>query len=551
MSGIGDSINVQLYGGGDGREIRVSQGGGIFTQFAMDDFINLHNFTIRNDRVTRLPDLPVSQIVIYSESGNDPIWIGGYGSDNEPAVNDGIPLFEGNYAFLDVTNANKISLIATTNSQVVFVGAFLSGTNTLDPDRVIPAYPPDTTAPTITTASVSPANGATNVAWNVTISIPFSEQLDDTTVNTTTFTMEDDTLADAPVTVTVGLDPSDSSKVVIQPVSNLSSLHNYTVRVTTGVKDTSGNALASPYSFSFQAALNAPGADNTPPTYVSSSPLNNATNVSVSTSIVLTFSEAIQQPNGQTNPCIKLYQASNDQEITISIFTMSTDSKSVTLSGLALDYSKAYYVKVFGTDTSGATAVKDVSNNQLTTTTTINFTTQSPPLETVYSVGGNTYLKLDEDNYILLLEKVVNNQSSLYNRTPQEWEFDAYKYGSPDGSYSIIWYRLSGSNYTTYRTLKTATASSLSTTVGSKISINDSTNTEKMQVGDAVGFSYTGGSSSNYISVKTSNTDSKDGSNTVLRRSYYTYGSSFPGFVTTNDVSSNDLAFTVRCLSNS
>lgn len=546
MSGIGDAINVQLYGGSDGREIRVSEGGGIFTQFAGDDIKNLKRFTIRNDRVTRLPDLPTSQVIIYSEEGNDPIWISGTG-DDEPEVHGGIPLLEGNYAFYDVTNANKISMIAETNNQVVFVNAIRSGPNTLDPDRTVPTYPPDTTAPTITTASVSPANGATAVAWDVTISIPFSENLDPTTVNTTSFTMEDDDNGDAAVEVEVGLDPTDNSKVIVQPTSNLSSLHDYTVRVTTAVEDLAGNALASPYSFSFQAALNAPGTETTPPTFVSSTPTDDSTNVSLNATIVLTFSEAIQQPNAQTNPSIKLFKAANNQEVPISIYTMSTGNKSVQIGGFTLDYSTSYYIKAFGTDASGQTAVKDTVGNQMTTTTTIDFTTQSPPLETVYSVGGNTYYKLDKDNYILFAEKAVNTQSSLYNRTPQEWEFDVYKFGNPSGNYTIGWYRLSGGNYSLFRTLKTAAASSLSTTVGSKISINDSTNTtNKIQTGDYIGFAFTGGDSNNYIAVKASNTDVKDGTNSVGRRRYYTYGSSLPGFVTENDITSIDIAFTMK-----
>lgn len=544
MSGTGEAQNVQVYGGSDGNPIRVSPGGGMYTQFAMDDFKNLRRFTIKSDVPTRLPDLPTSLVILYSEEGNDPMWIGGYG-DDIPAVHEGIPLFEGNYAYFETTNANKISIIAETNNQVVFAAAFLSGTNTLDPDAPVPEYPPDIIPPTITTGSVSPANSATGVDWDISISIPFSEDLDDSTVNTDNFTLEDDDDGDALIDCAVGLDPTDASIVIIQPTSNLSSLNNYTFRVTTDVKDAGGNNLVSPYSSSFQTALNPPGADNTPPTFVSSNPTDGATNVSLTASIIFTFSEAIQQPNGSSNPCIKLYQNSNDQEIPISIFSMSTDNKSVTLGGMSLEYSTAYYIKVFGTDDPTQTPVKDIANNLLTTTTTLTFTTTSPPLETVYSVGGNTYYKLDEDNYILLVEKVVNSSSRLYNRKPKEWEFDAYKYGSPNSNYTIGWYRLSGGSYSLFRTLKTASASSLSSTVGSKITINDSTNESTIAIGDIIGFSYTGGDSSNYIAVKLSNVDAVDGSNSVLRRKYYTYGPAF-GFTTETDVSSQDLAFTMR-----
>lgn len=545
MSGTGEAINVQVYGGSDGNPVRVSPGGGMFTQFAMDDFKNLRRFTIKSDAPTRLPDLPTSLVIIYNEEGNDPMWIGGYG-DDEPAVHEGIPLFEGNYAYFETTNANKISIIAETNAQVIFVGAFLSGTNTLDPDREIPEYPPDTTPPTVTTASVSPANGSTSIAWDVSISIPFSEILDDTTVNTDNFTLENDDDGDTLIECEVGLDPSDTSKVTIQPISDLSSLTDYTVRVTTDVKDLAGNSLASPYSFSFQTALNAPGEDNDPPTFTATSLTDNATNVSLTVNIIFAFSEAIQPPHAQTNPCIKLFQTSNNAQLPISIFSMSTNGRSVTLGGFSLEYSKSYYVKVFGTDTTGSTPVKDIAGNSLETTATIDFTTVPPPIETVYSVGGNAYYKLSQDNYFLFSEKVVNSQSRMYNRKPKEWEFDAYKYNNPAGNYTIGWWRLNSSgNYFLFRTLKTAAASTLSTSSGTKISINDSTNEEPMKIGDYVGFFYNNGSSSSYIAVKLSTADVIDGSNSVLRRSYYTYGPSF-GFTTNSDVSSQELAFTMK-----
>lgn len=548
MSGSGEAMNVQLYGGDNGVPIRVSEGGGIFVQHAGDDIKNLKRFTIRNDRVTRLPDLSTSMVIVYSEEGNDPIWMSGVG-DDEPAVHAGIPLFEGNYAYWEVTNANKISLIAETNNQVVFVNAIRSGPDTIDPDREIPEYPPDTTPPTITTGSVTPANGATDVAWDVIISIPFSENLDPDTVNTDNFTLEDDDAANAPVLCDVYLDSTDASKVLMKPTpSPLTSLTNYTARVTNNVTDKAGNALVSPYSFSFQTVAEAPPPDTTPPTFVSSTPADETTGVSLTGTITLTFSEAIQQPNGTTNSCIKLYRTSNNSEVIISIFSMSGDAKSVDISGIELEYSTSYYIKVFGTDTSGETPVKDISNNELTTTTTIDFTTQSPSTETIYSVSGTTYYKLSEDNYILFAEKAVNSSSRLYNREPKEWVFDVYRVGSPGGSYTIGWYRLdSNGNYFLFRTLQTALASSVSTTVGSKITVSDDTNENKIQSGDYIGFVFDNGNSSNYLAVRAAG-DVVDGSNSVIRRSYYTYGPSF-GFKTTGDVSSLDLAMTVKASS--
>ena len=98
----------------------------------------------------------------------------------------------------------------------------------------------DTTPPTV--FSTNPADTATNVAVNTTITATFSEAMDSSTINTSTFTLS------GGVTGTVTY---SGTTATFTPSSNLAYNTTYTATVTTGVRDTSGNAMASNYTWSF------------------------------------------------------------------------------------------------------------------------------------------------------------------------------------------------------------------------------------------------------------------------------------------------------------
>jgi hypothetical protein len=94
----------------------------------------------------------------------------------------------------------------------------------------------DTTAPTV--ASTNPVNGATGVALSKKISATFSEAMDPTKINTTTFTLKQGTTPVLGTVTHVGL------IATFTPKSNLSAGTKYTATITTGAKDLAGNALA-------------------------------------------------------------------------------------------------------------------------------------------------------------------------------------------------------------------------------------------------------------------------------------------------------------------
>jgi hypothetical protein len=109
------------------------------------------------------------------------------------------------------------------------------------------SWEPDYTKPTVTT--VSPANGATNIATNTSsITATFSESMDESSIYASTFTVQNS--SGASVSGTVTYDPS-TNKVTFIPSSTLAYSTTYTAKLNTGVKDLAGNALASDYTWTF------------------------------------------------------------------------------------------------------------------------------------------------------------------------------------------------------------------------------------------------------------------------------------------------------------
>ncbi len=147
---------------------------------------------------------------------------------------------------------------------------------------------PDTTPPTV--ISTIPANGATNVAINSTISVTFSEPMDPLSINSLSGTVTGP--GGWSVMGTVVYVPS-SNTLIFTPTNPLNNSSTYIVTLVAGINgitDLAGNAMAANYVFSFQTAA-AP--DTTPPTVTLTSPVDSAVNVLVNSTIKATFSEAM------------------------------------------------------------------------------------------------------------------------------------------------------------------------------------------------------------------------------------------------------------------
>ena len=133
-----------------------------------------------------------------------------------------------------------------------------------------------TTAPPPTVVSTVPANGATAVAVNTTITATFSEAMNAATITGTTFKV-----TGPGVTPVAGAVTYAGSTATFTPTLNLANSTLYTATITTGAKDPTGAPLAANFVWTFTTAP--------PPTVVSTVPVNGATAVAVNTLISATF----------------------------------------------------------------------------------------------------------------------------------------------------------------------------------------------------------------------------------------------------------------------
>ena len=147
-------------------------------------------------------------------------------------------------------------------------------------------YEIDRVAPTV--IFTSPADGATDVAVNTTVSATFSESMDPASIPTSGNAL---TLSEGANTVsgTVSL-YDDTLKLTTQ--EPLLPNTTYTAMVNTGPTDLAGNPFPGDLSWTFTTGS---AEDTTPPTVVSTSPADGATEVSVSTTISATFSEPLAE----------------------------------------------------------------------------------------------------------------------------------------------------------------------------------------------------------------------------------------------------------------
>lgn len=160
------------------------------------------------------------------------------------------------------------------------------------------AAPPP--APTVT--STVPANGATGVAVNTAVSATFSEAMNVSTITASTFTVT--AQGGASVAGSISYDPATTT-ATFTPSANLAADTMYTATLTTGVTNSTGQAFAAAYTWSFTTLA--------APTVLSTTPSSGATSVPVTTDVTATFSQAM-----------------NPATLTTSTFTLSGGGSSVT-----------------------------------------------------------------------------------------------------------------------------------------------------------------------------------------------------------------------------
>jgi len=178
-------------------------------------------------------------------------------------------------------------------SGVAFPGSSYQSTNYWVDVVFELAAPTDTTAPTV--SAITPASGATGVGVASTVTATFSEAMNASTVNASSFELRN--AANALVAATVAYNTS-TRVATLTPGTALAGSSTYTATVTTAVRDLAGNPMASNRVWSFTTS----SADSTPPTVTAVSPANGATGVSGTANVTATFSEAMNATtvNGST-----------------------------------------------------------------------------------------------------------------------------------------------------------------------------------------------------------------------------------------------------------
>lgn len=135
--------------------------------------------------------------------------------------------------------------------------------------------------------SVSPADDATDISVSTDIKVTFSEPIDlgsvsDNTVRLTTPAFTNSMSAEVSMSGNV---------MTINPTDDLEGDSEYTLTLTTGLEDESGNPLDNTFTTSFVTEF----IDDFAPSVLSSSPSSGTTGVSLTESFEITFSEEMNE----------------------------------------------------------------------------------------------------------------------------------------------------------------------------------------------------------------------------------------------------------------
>jgi Bacterial Ig-like domain len=137
-----------------------------------------------------------------------------------------------------VVRANSVLIERTDNTGILQVGyAIVTPIDTIA-GTVVPT-------PTLTVTSTDPSNGATGVTPKKNIVAAFSEVMNPLTFTPLTFTVKQGLIPITGAVTYTGL------AATFSPLSNLEAGLTYTATITTGAKDSAGNALSNNFVWSF------------------------------------------------------------------------------------------------------------------------------------------------------------------------------------------------------------------------------------------------------------------------------------------------------------
>ncbi|MCR4316561.1 MAG: Ig-like domain-containing protein [Planctomycetes bacterium] len=230
---------------------------------------------------------------------------------------------------------------------------------------------PDTAGPIV--LSTNPGNNTVGVLLDVTISAVFNES-----VNPSTVTSNSMQLLQGGSSIPGTFNFSARNTIVtFKSNAQLLPSTSYTLNVGTGIKDLVGNSVQQSVSSSFTTAT-AQQLDQTPPTVLSVTPANGATNVPTNTTVLVSFSEPM---NTTTVSATSFMVLDPSNMPVVGTFTWSNQNKDCTFTPAAgLSPSTTYSINMNST-------IADLAGNGLAQTPYISsFTTAA----TATGGGGGT-----------------------------------------------------------------------------------------------------------------------------------------------------------------
>lgn len=298
------------------------------------------------------------------------------------------PLNDGVISYSVFRNGTRVGESATTSytdtglaQQTTYVYSVAANcTSGIVSDRSI-----ENEASTVTTVDITPPTvtgrqpppNFIGVASGATVTVTFSEPMDPATINTTTISIRL-TAGGAPIPATVTYNASTRLAELV-PTGNLPNPASITATVSTGVKDLAGNALAAPVTWAFTTR------DETPPTVITTTPLQNATGVSPSAPITVTFSETMDVST-ITAANVTLRVTSSGAQVAGTV-TYTEATRAMTFTPTAPLAQLTGYTLVVSRN------VRDAAGNPMGVDYTLVFTTgdaTSPTIITVVPANGAT-----------------------------------------------------------------------------------------------------------------------------------------------------------------
>ena len=251
-----------------------------------DNSLISDNSTIKNSKVKQCSSIVSSTIdnstisdnstIRFSTIDNSTIQDNSTISDNSTIKHSTITFSSSCYSTITSSTINNSTVCNSTidNSSI--------SNSTIDNRTIQNQTITETVAPSV--SSTSPADTDTSVNNATNITVTFSEIMDSTSITTNTdntsctgsFHISSDNFTSCIKMTTSSPYTSDNKSFTIDPSDNLSSETTYKIRITTEVKDPSGNSMSSLY----ETATGFTTQDNAPPTapnVTGSTPTNDTT----------------------------------------------------------------------------------------------------------------------------------------------------------------------------------------------------------------------------------------------------------------------------------